>query len=437
MAPHFDVKWFTNQIDLAGIELATYWRFLGPLSEAIIEERRRAAKTVRYALGLAIALLVGTIVHTILNFEPEVGSTFTLWALALIGVLAGWIWWIGTPHYPRLRAADLVFSIPMIFLMDRLRDTLSYPMMREMSIQPSVTLMGNALLLIVFIWIVFRGNFVGLVIWAFIHATHFSVTLFQMDESLPALIQSASVYAPVLLLLLYGNYSLLEEGLENFRLRQELAEEKQKSEALLYNLLPEEVAERLRRGESVADAYSDATVLFVDLVGSSAIARQLSPKSFVQMLGRVFAVADACAVECGVERIKTLGDAYLAISGAKSGGDAENALRFAILLLERMDELSGSLDLELSLRIGIHSGPVVGGVIGQHRAGYDYWGDTMNVAARIQAVAHNNSICVSEPTYFATRSFVDYAPRRLTSLKGIGEVAVYDSFSTSKLLARP
>ncbi len=196
VAPHFDVKWFTNQIDLAGIELATYWRFLGPLSEAIIEERRRAAKTVRYALGLAIALLVGTIVHTILNFEPEVGSTFTLWALALIGVLAGWIWWIGTPHYPRLRAADLVFSIPMIFLMDRLRDTLSYPMMREMSIQPSVTLMGNALLLIVFIWIVFRGNFVGLVIWAFIHATHFSVTLFQMDESLPALIQSASVYAP-------------------------------------------------------------------------------------------------------------------------------------------------------------------------------------------------------------------------------------------------
>ena len=96
VAPHFDVKWFTNQIDLAGIELATYWRFLGPLSEAIIEERRRAAKTVRYALGLAIALLVGTIVHTILNFEPEVGSTFTLWALALIGVLAGWIWWIVT-----------------------------------------------------------------------------------------------------------------------------------------------------------------------------------------------------------------------------------------------------------------------------------------------------------------------------------------------------
>ncbi|MBX7502429.1 hypothetical protein K3181_13355 [Qipengyuania sp. YG27] len=361
-----------------------------------------------------------------MNFDPEVGSKFTLWALALIVVLAGWIWWIGTLHYPRIREADLIFAIPLIFLMDQLRKIISYPMLTDMSIPPSVTLMGNSVLLIAFIWIVFRGNFVGLVIWSVIHAANFAIALSAMDEPRSALIQSASVYVPVLLLILYGNYSFLSEGLENFRLKQELAEEKRKSETLLYNLLPEEVAERLRRGESVADAFSDATVIFVDLVGSSAIARQLSPKSFVQMLSRVFALADACAADCGVERVKTLGDAYLAISGAKGGGDAENAVRFATQLLGRMAELSSSLDLQLSLRIGIHSGPVVGGVIGQHRAGYDYWGDTMNVAARIQAVAHNNAICVSEPTYFATRSVVDYAPKRMTSLKGIGEISVYD-----------
>lgn len=212
-----------------------------------------------------------------------------------------------------------------------------------------------------------------------------------------------------------------------FQLEQELSEERAKSEDLLYNVLPESVVGRLKQGRAVADSYGDVAVIFVDLVGSSQLARQLSPGHLVEVLGLVFSLGDRCAAQHGVEKVKTIGDAYLAVAGAAMPADRSAAIRFARDYLEGVRELASKQGLPLQLRIGIHSGPVIGGVIGETRMVYDYWGDTMNVAARVEGVAQPGGFSVTEPTYFATRHVQTYGSPRLLELKGVGQTKIYDA----------
>ena len=165
-----------------------------------------------------------------------------------------------------------------------------------------------------------------------------------------------------------------------------LEAERAKTEELLYNVLPQEVAARLRAGEAVADSFSDLTVVFVDLAGFSALAKRLSPGHLVKLLNAFFSAADRCAERHGLEKVKTIGDAYLAVAGgmASAGGDSKAAIRFARDLVAALDEMEPESGIALKVRIGIHTGPAVGGVIGSTRLAYDYWGDTMNIASRLQ-----------------------------------------------------
>lgn len=215
-----------------------------------------------------------------------------------------------------------------------------------------------------------------------------------------------------------------------FMLADSLDAERARNEELVLNMLPPTAVERIRTGQMVADSYADASVIFIDMVGFSKLAKRVSPGHLVELLNSFFNHADACAREHGVEKVKTVGDAYLAIAGGNvpSGNSADAAIAFARAVLSGVDELRRVAGVdEVGLRAGIHSGPVVGGVIGATRMAYDYWGDTVNIAARLEGTAAANGIAISESTWLRATDRSSFGPPNMIALKGVGETCVFQT----------
>lgn len=213
-----------------------------------------------------------------------------------------------------------------------------------------------------------------------------------------------------------------------FALAEDLDAERARNEALVHNMLPPSAAAKIRDGALVADAFADASVVFIDMVGFSTLAKRVSPGHLVELLNAFFNHADRCAAEHGVEKVKTVGDAYLAIAGGTTpcGNSADAAIAFARSVLDGVEELRRVAGVdEIGLRCGIHSGPVVGGVIGATRMAYDYWGDTVNIAARLEGTAPANGIAISESTWLRARERGAFGPPMVMTLKGVGETCVY------------
>ncbi len=205
-----------------------------------------------------------------------------------------------------------------------------------------------------------------------------------------------------------------------------LATERARSEALLMNLLPAPIAARLKDGPKIiADALPAVTVLFGDLKGFTGLATQLSPEELVERLDRVFTAFDALAQRHGLEKIKTMGDAYMAVAGAPFPrfDHALIAARMAFAMIETLRELEPAL----SLRIGLATGPVVAGVIGRTKQSYDLWGETVNLASRMESHGVPGRIQVAR----STRDLLALAPeialesRGLIELKGLGPTETY------------
>ena len=212
------------------------------------------------------------------------------------------------------------------------------------------------------------------------------------------------------------------EILEKLRL------EKQRSEALLHNILPGPVVARLNAGETViADRFENASILFADIVGFTAAAAQMSASRIVAELDQLFTAFDAKAAQLGVEKIKTIGDAYMAASGLPDAHDehAERLADFAVGLLDALDEFNAARHTPLALRIGMHCGPVVAGVIGRSKFIYDVWGDTVNIASRLESHGVPGRIQVSEDMMQLLQHRFAFEPRGTISLKGRGDSAAF------------
>jgi len=215
-----------------------------------------------------------------------------------------------------------------------------------------------------------------------------------------------------------------------FILADGLDAERQRNEELVHNMLPPAAVQRIRDGRVVADSYADASVIFIDMVGFSTLAKRISPGHLVELLNSFFNHADGCTVQCGVEKVKTVGDSYLAIAGGnvESGNSADSAIAFARAVIGGVAELRDVAGVDaVGLRVGIHSGPVVGGVIGATRMAYDYWGDTVNIAARLQGAAPINGIAISESTWLRARDRGEFGQPEAMLLKGVGEIMVYQT----------
>jgi class 3 adenylate cyclase len=185
-----------------------------------------------------------------------------------------------------------------------------------------------------------------------------------------------------------------------FLQRKEIDAERAKSESLLLNILPTTVANRLKAEErAIADGFGEVTVLFADIVGFTKLSERLTPQELVRGLNDMFSEFDDLAEHLGVEKIKTIGDAYMAVAGL--GGDPDHAQQMAEMalgMLERVAKFGDRFGERLTIRVGINSGPVVAGVIGKKKFIYDVWGDTVNTASRMESHGMPGEIHVSDET---------------------------------------
>jgi class 3 adenylate cyclase len=200
------------------------------------------------------------------------------------------------------------------------------------------------------------------------------------------------------------------------------------NELLLLNILPGEIAERLKRGEdSIADSFAEVTVLFGDLVGFTVMSGKIGPDEVVNLLNGLFTRFDEIAQELGVEKIKTIGDAYMAVCGLPKPQTDHTAriVEMARRMLAATQEYGKSMGMEMELRIGINSGPVVAGVIGVSKFIYDLWGDTVNIASRMESHGIPGAIQVTRAVYEQLKDNCRFRQRGPVEIKGKGLVETW------------
>ncbi len=213
-----------------------------------------------------------------------------------------------------------------------------------------------------------------------------------------------------------------------FLAERELAAEQRRSDLLLKNILPEEIADRLKHShESVSERFDSVTILFADLVGFTAFARDREPDTVVQLLNALFSRFDEIVARRGLEKIKTIGDGYMAAGGvpAPLPGHAAAAADAALEMMEATASFRRERGVDLELRIGIHSGSVVAGVIGTHKFAYDLWGDAVNVASRLESSGVAGRTQLSEDTAALLPGAYVLEPRGTVSLKNRGSLATF------------
>lgn len=206
-----------------------------------------------------------------------------------------------------------------------------------------------------------------------------------------------------------------------------LEAEHERAETLLTTIMPERVAERLKRepDRTIADRRETVAVLFSDIVGFTPAARALPPEDVVEALDRLVRAFDRLAVEHGVEKIKTIGDAYMAAAGLYGETGEEAARRIASFAIAMMEEIDNQPPLgpsDLSLRCGLHIGPAIAGVIGQRRYSFDIWGDAVNVAARMESHGLPGRIHVTRAFCDVAGGCFSFEERGMMTVKGIGEM---------------
>lgn len=224
----------------------------------------------------------------------------------------------------------------------------------------------------------------------------------------------------------FASYDIERFARRSFAHQRHGEEERRRSEELLDNVLPAAIAARLKNGESViADRYTEATVLFADIVGFTPLASRLEPEVILEVLNRHFTEFDRIALDHRVQKIKTVGDAYMLAGGCPEAqadhleriADAAIAIRDAVAAEDRA--------LAIDVRIGVATGPLVAGVIGETRLAYDLWGDTVNTASRMETTGPVGEIHVTEAVYRRLRDRYAFQAQGVMEIKGKGPMPTY------------
>jgi class 3 adenylate cyclase len=220
------------------------------------------------------------------------------------------------------------------------------------------------------------------------------------------------------------------ENLESLVVKRtkELSDEKQTSERLLLNVLPAPIADRLKSGEGlIVDRFDAVSVLFADIVGFTSLSSRIAPEELVSMLNELFSEFDKLAEKHGLEKIKTIGDAYMVVAGIPMpvANHAQAITRMALDMLKVIDVFSVKHKSDLTIRIGIHTGPVVAGVIGQKKFIYDLWGDTVNTASRMESHGVPGRIHVTSATQAQLVDAFELQARDPIEIKGKGKMQTY------------
>ncbi len=204
--------------------------------------------------------------------------------------------------------------------------------------------------------------------------------------------------------------------------------ERERSERLLRNILPDAIAVRLKAGEEgIADHFDGASVLFADLVGFTKLSARISTEELITMLNDVFSRFDALADQHGLEKIKTIGDAYMVVGGLPDACDdhADRVVAMALDMADVIRDYAAEGGHALDIRIGVHSGPVVAGVIGTRKFAYDLWGDTVNTASRMESHGEPGRVQISDATRGQLTAAVQVDERGTIEVKGKGTMKTW------------
>ena len=226
---------------------------------------------------------------------------------------------------------------------------------------------------------------------------------------------------------LIATYLIAKSRRTAFLQHKIIVQEKENSENLLHNILPVPIADRLKKNPKIiADKYDLVTVMFADIVGFTKLSMSPTPHNLVEFLNQIFSQFDMLTEKYGVEKIKTIGDAYMVAGGVPERVEG-HLERIACMSLEMVESLHSNeiMSSDVEVRIGIHAGPVVAGVIGTHKFAYDLWGDTVNIASRMESHGVPGKINVSESVRERLYLEFDFEKRELMKVKGKGEMQTY------------
>jgi class 3 adenylate cyclase len=331
------------------------------------------------------------------------------------------------PRHWEIWIAAVMLIVGALFLISRAPDLRDYP-----GLPPSLVvgkLFYETTVIVLVVYVVSRLRFVAatLVAWSLMA---FSVAMASLRTGVPAAVIIGRI-EPLLgvnLLCMLGIYAMERFLRSDFLANRLLDEERVKSERLLLNVLPAPIAGRLKeQPETIADDFTEVTVLFADIVDFTPLAARLPAAGVVHLLNQVFSRFDELAERHGLEKIKTIGDAYMVVGGLPAPRP-DHAATVADMALEMQREIRRFQREDgrpLQLRIGISSGPVVAGVIGVRKFIYDLWGDTVNLASRMEAHGLPGEIQVTEEIYRLLADRYEFSGSRQVNVKGKGATNTY------------
>lgn len=216
-----------------------------------------------------------------------------------------------------------------------------------------------------------------------------------------------------------------------FKFVQQVEQERVKYQAILGSILPNNIVDRIKAGEhTIVEEYGEVSIMFADLEGFTSLAARVGPKHLIEVLDELFTEFDKICSRHGVEKIKTIGDCYMAASGMLTMGNGQidpvyGAMCAAREMVNFFTEYVRYEGLPLGIRVGIHTGPVIGGVLGNTKPHFDLWGNTVNLANHMESNGKEGMIQVSETTWFRVQKKFEFLPRRDVEIKGKGRIAAY------------
>lgn len=254
------------------------------------------------------------------------------------------------------------------------------------------------------------------------------VNILHIKPSFISVIESSLELVVANLLGMFSSYLMEFYIRKEFLQSRLLAEEREKVDRLLLNILPQSIAERLKHEQiTIADSYTEATIMFADIVGFTPLSTRLSATELVSLLNKIFSAFDQLSEQHGLEKIKTIGDAYMVVGGLPThrSDHAEAVAEMALDIQKIITQFSQEINEPFSIRIGINTGPVVAGVIGLKKFNYDLWGDAVNTASRMESHGLANCIHVSQTTYELLRDKYRFEERGVIEVKGKGKMFTY------------
>jgi len=367
------------------------WALFGPLAQRVLEGDDAVMDAVlRYGIGIPV-IAVG------------LALTYTRWY----------------PDHWQMAMAVLLFASGAAWSLHHIL----------VPSAPAFWSWAGILVVLAFTYMLSREPFVyATVVGAATIVTHTVVMVFLADDRPQDVLYAQFFFLVFAVVGMSAAYGLERYGRLLFLRERQLDTERRRSDALLRNTMPRAIVERLKardgspKAGSIADALPDVTVLFADLVGFTERAGRIPPNELVVVLDDVFTAFDGMADRLGLEKIKTVGDAYMAVAGAPEPrlDHAEAAAEMALGIVRHMDGLRWPTGEPMQVRVGVASGAVVAGVIGRRKFAYDLWGDTVNLASRLESSGEPGGVLVAESTAVLLDYAYDLSEPCVLEVKGKG-----------------